>query len=260
MAAELDDQVRPNCVYCLEKVPNMYALDRASRALQKLVTFARKRNNGPVAAFSHASGNQPYYTLMPFAVVNAYALGPALRPQRIDIGKRLFTHRGLDVTALAVNAIKLACVVHRHVEVIGQQAFDANRNIFQSPRLIDPRADGEAKIGADAPRRLPPRKLKQRFDSCDGFSRANTQQTLLHQYSVVVIKWHNIGNRPQGNEIEVLCGYLCSAFHTLFLQHAPDTRHQVERNADAGQITAWKLAAFEVRIDYHRCIREFITR
>ena len=99
--------------------------------------------------------------------------------------------------------------------------------------------------------RLPTRMLENRLNTDNRMAGSNPQQPLLHEHAIVVIQRHDIRDRAQCDEVEVLCGHLRCAVDALLLQETSYASHQVKSNSHSRQVTAGKPASVQVRVkDY----------
>ncbi len=238
----------------------MHTLDRARRSFQELVVLAGERDHRPMTTLPNTGRDQADDALVPGSVVDTHTGRPALRAHCIDVGECLLAHRGLDIPPLAIDAVELVRIVHRCIEVVGQQALDADGDILETTGRVDARTNGKTKVGADTTTRLPTRLFQDSLDTHDRMTGTNSQQSLVHEDAIVVIERHDVGDRTQRNEVEVLGGDLGGAGSALLLQHASNARHQVEGNTDAGQVATRKPAAIEVRVNDDCGVRQFLRR
>ena len=238
----------------------MYALNRSPGPFEEIFVFARERNNRPMATFTHTRGDESDNSLVPGVVIQADTIRPALLAQLVDKPERLLTHRGLNVSSLTVNLIQHSCVFVRRFRAIRQEAFDADRDIFEPSRRVDSRTNGETHVGADTLCQRPARLLQQRFDTGNRVASAHAHETLLNQYSIVVIQRHNIGHRTQRHQVQKARRNSCRTSLPLFFQHTADSRHEVKSDTDTGEIATRELTAFEIRVNDDGRIWNVVTR
>ena len=76
--------------------------------------------------------------------------------------QRLVAHTAFNVAPLAVDAVERARQCVGVAGVVGQQAFDANRHIGQTPGGVDAWPQGKAKVKRRRHRRFAPSDVEQR--------------------------------------------------------------------------------------------------
>jgi hypothetical protein len=172
-----------------------------------------------------------------------------MRAEFFNIGERLLAHPGLDVAAFLVDRVERPGMTASDDRIVGQQAFDAYRHIFEPACRIDARPDRKPEVSAYSSRRLAAGLRQQCLYARDGAACTNTFEALLDENAVVVVQRHDVGNGAQGDEVQVLrCGFR-SAGDTLAIEPAAERRHQVKSDADTSQVAARELTARQIRID-----------
>ncbi len=192
MPTEFDDQVRLHRVHGFEQVANMNPLDGSRRPFQHGLILVRKCDDGPVAAFADARGNQADHALVPVRLEDTHAGRPALLAKGIHVSKGLVAHGPLDVAAFTVDLVEQVRMVHGDIGIVREQAFDADGDILEPAGRVDTGTDHETEITADAAGRKPARLFQERFDSCHSVTRTDPEQPLVHEYAVVVIERHDV--------------------------------------------------------------------
>src|SRR5690606_23960016 len=105
-------------------------------ALELTIMVARERNDGTVATVFYPGRDQSHHALVPRLVIDADAAGQSRLVETIDKGERLVAHRRLDVAALVVDAVERFRAAAGGSRVVGEQAFDPDGHVIESPRRI----------------------------------------------------------------------------------------------------------------------------
>ncbi len=85
-------------------------------------------------------------------------------------------------------------------------------------------------------------------------------QSLLHEDAIVMVQGHDVGDSAQCNQVQVSRRHLCGSRASVGLQGAAERCHQVERNADSGQVRTGEITVLEIRVDYRVRPRQFGAR
>ena len=88
---------------------------------------------------------------MPGFIVDADTGRQIACVQPVDVSERLFAHRRFDFATLTVDLVQDGCVMQRDVHVVRKQAFDSDRDVFESSCRVDPGPGHESEIGAGRP-------------------------------------------------------------------------------------------------------------
>ena len=173
-----------------------------------------------------------------------------------DPGKRLLAHVGFDLAALAVHGIQFLCELGSLVFIVGQQTFDAERDVGQSPGGVDAWPDRKAQILARCGSRLPSGQPQQCKQPRAGATGAQALQAGRHQQPIVAIEAHHIRDRAERDQVEKFAqvGFGAPLPGAALAQHGAGGEQDIEHHADAGQMLAGEWAAVLVGIDQHRGI------
>ncbi len=132
----------------------------------------------------------------------------------------------------------------RFARFVGEQAGDAHAHVGQASGGIQSRRDRKSQVGGCDLCTAPAGRFEQRTDAGHATARANAGETLSHQYPVVAIQRHHVGDRPKGHQIEQF-----SRSKTLLPEMPCESRDDVKRHAHTGQGGTFEPAVRQVWID-----------
>src|SRR5207253_4778791 len=119
--------------------------DGSPGAAQLAVGSPREHDRGAVKALLEPRRYDADHSLMPVGAIYAQRI-TVPRNHPVESRERLFVHRRLDLTPLAIQPVELRGERCRARFVVGQKAGDADRHIGETPRGVEPRSDDEAKV------------------------------------------------------------------------------------------------------------------
>ena len=180
------------------------------------------------------------HALMP-ARVEEHDGGRAGRIDRRQIFERLLLHAGFDLAPLAVDRVELLRELPRAADVVGRQAFDAERHIREPARRVQPRAERKAQIEARGVAGVARGGAKQGRDARLHLAFADALQTLRDQHAVVAVELDDVGHRAERDQIEQA---VQTRFGTRVVERAAAAQfgaqreQHVEHHADPGDALA----------------------
>ena len=198
VAAEAGDQARMAGIHQRQRVTNMEAGNRARRAAQHVAVRLRRGegNRGTVQAFFHFRCNKANHARMPIGIEQA---GRVRGVDAVQLRFGHVLHLGLQGAAFVVDAVQDRRQFTRLPRIVGEQAFDADAHVFQSPCRVDAWADGKTNIGGGQGLGFAPCDLDQGPQAGAALPRTQPAQARTHQGAVVGIQRHHIGHRAHGD-------------------------------------------------------------
>ena len=172
-------------------------------ALPQVTVSARDQHDGAVVALRQSRGDDPDHALVPALVREDVSLLPpsCLRP-RVDDGRGLAEDPFLDRLALAVQLLQLRRDPGGGVLVVGQQQLERGRRPAETPGGVDPRGEPEADGTLVDDSRIHAGRPKQCLQAGPR-GRGETTEPGDRERTVLVDEWDDVGDRRQGDEIEV---------------------------------------------------------
>src|SRR3989440_4657199 len=196
VAAELADQLRMAGGDRVQHVANVNSRDRARGAAQQRLSREREGDHRAANPILHPACDQADHALMPALVIQAHAA--ALERMRARVaqpahrGQRFNLHACLDSATLLVELVEARSQQARRLVALGEQALDADGHVVDASGGIEPGSDAKGEIGRGEMLMAPCRELEQRTDSRHTAARADTSQTLRHEYAIVRIERDDI--------------------------------------------------------------------
>jgi hypothetical protein len=136
------------------------------------------------------------------------------------------------------------------LHLVGEQALNAHRHVIDASRRIEPWCDAEGEVGGYETLHRPPCDLEQRADTGSAAAGADAPQSLGHEHPVVGIERYEVGDRPQGNEVEELGGAGGSRRRQPLLVEPPlQCRYHVEGHPHSRERAALEETTGQVGID-----------
>ena len=111
----------------------------------------------------------------------------------------------LGVAALGVGPVELVGDRRRALGIVGEHQLEPRVGAIQAPGGVDARREAEADGARVDGARIDLRHAQQRADARLGRGRQRAQP-LAHQAAVLVAQRHAVGDRGEGDEVEVLVG------------------------------------------------------
>ena len=208
-----------------------------------------------------APGDNADHPLVPARLEQGDA-GALARIETVEREHGVGLHVGLDAAALAVEAVELLRDVHGAGDVVGDQAFDAERHVGQTACGVQARPQAEAHVESAGARRLTAGGAEQRTYPGAHLAGAHAGQALRHQNAVVAIERHHVGDGAERDQVEqarqirplaIVKGATCA-------QLGAQCQQGVEHHAHAGQRLARESAAGLIGIDDHVGLRQGVAR
>ncbi len=128
-------------------ITDVKALHRAPRALEQAITGVGEGDGRAEIALFHARRQNTDHALMPLGVEQAQAIGHRFHRQVLELGQGLALHALFDGFAVLVHAIQLRGHFPCGRKIGGEQAFDAQTHIVQTPGGVEPWPEDEAQVG-----------------------------------------------------------------------------------------------------------------
>jgi hypothetical protein len=177
----------------IERIPDMQARDGSRRPLQFTLAAAGESDHRAMETLLDTCRQDTDDALVPLRVKQTESGRQFLRiqSQRLDGSQRLRLHAGLDVLAVAVERIEPNRHGTRAGVAVRQQAFDAERHVFQASGRIQARPDDKAEIGRDDTPRRSAGDLQQRPYTRYAAPGADALQALLDEYPVIAVERHH---------------------------------------------------------------------
>ena len=248
MAAETQNQLRMPFRYQIQCIAQMQCRNRPAGAFEFAVAGSGKGESRTMKPFAQTRGEDADDTLVPLRIVEAQGVA---RRHVFNAGQCRLLHVGLDVAALAVQLVELACDVAGADRIVGGQAFDAQRHVRQPPGGIESRTGDKTQVIGARSTHVASGGIEQCGDAGMGAAGAHALQALLHQQAVVVIEADHIGDGAQRDQIQqgAEIGFGFFSVSPAMAQLGAQRQHQVEHHADAGEALAREFAARLVGVD-----------
>jgi hypothetical protein len=159
--------------------------------------------------------------------------------------------------------ISLSCcaICPGAVFVVGDQAFDPERHVFQAAGGVQARAQREAEVEGRGAARFAASHAEQRGDAGMHAAGAHALQALRHQDAVVGVELDHVGHRAQRDQVEqrVQLRLVGGVEHAAAAQFGAQGQQHVEHDAHAGQVLAREAAGGLVRIHDHARARQRVA-
>ena len=152
----------------VQRVAQMKARNRATRALQHAICTARKNESGSVQTVFDPPGHDAHHAFMKAGVKKRDGRRQqrcqAVRGghQRVECGLGHIAHVLLDHAAFAVDGVELRSQLGRACRVVRGQAFNAQGHVGQAPCRVDAGAQCKAKVKTRSPLGVAARCVEER--------------------------------------------------------------------------------------------------
>ncbi len=201
--------------------------DAAGRPLSARAAVQRHEDRRPVVALSDPGGDDADHPGMP--TLRRENVCRALAEAR-HLGLRFPRGSLLHRAALGVDRVELLGDLDRPLRILGQQELEARVGAAQSARGVDARRQAKAERACVECAGIGTRNLHQRPQAGLGGARERPQP-LADKPAVLALQGHQIGDRGQGHQLDVLLDGRC-----------PERLSQLEGHRRAAQIRAWIAA------------------
>jgi len=170
-----------------------------------MTPWCHSGSNRQIAIF-HTRCEDSDDTLVPLGIEQAQAERHRLDRQILQLSQRFTLHALLNGFAVLVHAVELSGHFTRQTSVFGEQAFDAQAHVIQTPRRIQTRANNETQVGRGDARVVTLGDFEDRLDPRPRAPGANPLEALVHQNPVVGIQRYHVGDAAQGHKVQQLAG------------------------------------------------------
>ena len=265
VAAEAFDQPRFGDVDRGQRVAHVESRDRPRRPPQHPAVRPRRRerNHRPVQPFLEPGRHQANHARMPVRIEQAPGdLGRAgtVGHARGHRGLGLVDHRRLHGAALGVDRIQRPGQLPRPRRVVAQQAFDAQRHVFQAAGRVEPRRHRVADVRGRQGTRVPPRHLDQRLQPRRAPPGTQPPQPGRDQRAVAHVQRDQVGDGAHRHQVQQHGQVrLTVAKGTAAPEQRPQRQKHVEHHPHPGQRLGGKAAAGLVGVDDGVGVRELFA-
>ena len=145
--------------------------------------------------------------LVPAGIVETQPLRHLAVSLQLEVAEdldRLGLHLLFDAAPLAVQIIEPPGNVESVLEVVAEQAADAETHVGQASRRVEPRPDREREIGGDGASRVATADLQQGTQPGAAPAGAYSLEPLLDEHAVVEVERNHVGHRAERDQIQQL--------------------------------------------------------
>ena len=183
----------------VQRFEQVEAGDAASRPRPQLAV-ERDQNRGTVVVLGDPRGDDPHHPRVP--VVARQHVG-ASRSELAHLRLGLPQDPLLDRAALGVDHVELGRDLAGALRIVGQQQLEAHVGPAQPAGRVDPRRQPEAERPGVDRARIGAADADQRSQAGLGRVRER-RQTLSDEPPVLVDQWHEVGDRRERDQLDVL--------------------------------------------------------
>ena len=168
-----------------------------------LLALERDQDRRAVVALGDPRGDDADHARVPALARPARARGPAgCSATSASASKRI---RVSTSRRSALTVSSSAATALRALAVLGQQQLEPGVGAVEPPGGVQPRAEPEADRGLVEPARVHARDVHQRAQA--DLARAGERpQALAHEPAVLALQRHDVGDRGQRDQVQVLVG------------------------------------------------------